>query len=558
MRLILHSAVRAFVSAVLLSGMSALALPAMAADSDMPHLQKQGTATQLIVDGKPLLMRGGELNNSSGEPDYLKPFWPRLKALNLNTIVAPVYWDVIEPEEGHFDFSSVDGLIRDAHANGMHLVLLWFGTWKNSMSCYVPGWVKQDTQRFPRVLDPQGLPMEILSPYSAENLKTDARAFAGLMRHLRQSDTHHTVVLMQVENEIGMLEDARDHSAEADRLWALPVPPTLMRALQAHRDTLAPALRALWLQAGGKSGGSWAQVFGDSPDAEEVFMAWNFARYTDQVAAAGKAEYPLPMYVNAALIRPAYRPGQYPSAGPLPHLMDIWRAAAPSIDFLSPDIYFPNFAEWTGKFARDGNPLFIPESLRSNDAAVNGLYAYAEHDAMGFSPFGIETMEDPAAGYLAQSNDLVRQLQPLILAHQGRGDMAGLLQVSPESKKPEQIDLGGFRMLVTYEHNVPPPLADGVIVPSGAPTPANRPSGGLIIATGPGEYIVAGTGVILQFASRNTGEMAGLLSVESGHFENGQWQHERWLNGDQTHQGRHVRIPPGEFGIQRVKLYRYR
>lgn len=539
--------------------LAVVATAGTAAES-IPHLRPQGTATQLIVGGKPLLIRGGELSNSAGEPAYLQRYWPHLKSLNLNTLVVPVYWNLIEPEEGRFDFSTVDGLLRDARRNGMHLVLLWFGSWKNSMSCYAPDWVKRDTQRFARAIDPAGRPMEILSPYSAANVAADARAYARLMRHLRDVDgRQQTVVLMQVENEIGMLDDARDHSADADRLYAGPVPAALMQSLVQRREQLMPWLRQLWTAAGGKTQGSWAEVFGTGTAGAEVFMAWHFAVYTQQVAAAGKAEYPLPMYTNAALIRPGAQPGQYPSAGPLPHLADIWRAGAPALDFLAPDIYFPNFIEWTQRYVDSGNPLFIPEALRSPDAAVNALYAYGQHDAIGFSPFGIESIGEPAAGLLAGANALIAQLEPLILRHQGQGRMAGLLQQSRDNKKPLQRDLNGYRLKVTFERDQPPPLADGVIVPQGKPLPADLPSGGIVIATGPDEFVIGGIGVIVEFESMQTGEIAGLLNVAEGRYDDqGRWQHVRWLSGDQTHQGRHVRLEPGRFGLQRVTLYRYR
>jgi len=533
-----------------------------AADPALPHLRRQGTATQLIVDGAPFLVRGGEVGNSTGEPDYLRPFWPKLQALKLNTLVVPVSWDVVEPREGQFDFATVDGLVRDARAHGMRLVLLWFGSWKNSMSCYAPAWVKADAARFPRARDRAGRALEILSPFSDANRQADAKAFAALMRHLRGVDgAEHTVVMVQVENEIGMIPHARDYGPEAEAEYRRPVPSELMRALRAGRDAdaLQPELRKTWEDAGAKTSGTWSEVFGAGLEGDEIFMTWHFARYTEQVAAAGKREHPLPMFVNAALIRPAFKPGQYPSAGPLPHLMDVWRAAAPSIDVLAPDIYFPNFADWTGRYARAGNPLFIPEALRSPDAAVNALYAAGQHDAIGFCPFGIESIGEPAATLLAGANDLLAQLEPLLVANHGKGTMAGLLPPSAEQRQPHQVALGGVLLNVTYERGTPPALADGVIVPSGAaPSGPPMPSGGLVIATGPDAFLFAGMGVVVTFDSRAAGEIVGIASVEEGRYAGGQWQHVRWLNGDQTHQGRHLRLEPGRFAIQRIKLYRYR
>ncbi len=543
---------------LVLSLLSLAAVAAACADDATPHLRRQGTATQLIVDGRPLLMRAGELGNSSGEPEYLRPFWSKLKALNLNTVIAPVYWDVIEPAEGQFDFGSVDGMIDGARQNGMHLVLLWFGSWKNSMSCYAPAWVKRDPARFPRSRELSGRSTEILSPFATSNRDTDARAFATLMRHLREVDgAKHTVVLIQVENEIGMIPDARDHADLADRAFAGSVPAELMTYLTREAETLAPELRATWNAAGRKTAGTWREVFGDGSAAEEIFMAWYFALYTDEVARRGKAEYPLPMYVNAALIRPGHRPGQYPSAGPLPQVSDIWRAGAPAIDFLAPDIYFQNFAEWLRRYTRNGNPVFVPEAMRSNDAAVNALYAFAGQNSMGFGPFGIESITEPAAHYLTQSYDLVAQLTPLILEHQGRGSMAGLLPEGPEQRQPQQVMFGDTIVLVSFERTTGPSLSDGV--PAAALPSQSMPAGGLIVATAPDEFVLGGIGITAVFQSRTGGgEQMGILSAEVGRFVDGKWEHVRFLNGDETNQGRHIRIGPGTFGLQRVKLYRYR
>jgi len=544
----------------------ALAVATNLAAAELPHLRPQGTATQLIVDGQPFLVRGGELGNSSGEPDYLRASWPRLKAMNLNTVVAPVYWDVIEPAEGKYEFATVDGLLADARASDLHLVLLWFGSWKNSMSCYAPAWVKRDPARFPRAQDSSGRAQEILSPFFAANGDADARAFAALLRHLKAIDTGHTVILVQVENEIGMIPEARDHSPAADKAFAAPVPPELLDYLAKHRAQLAPELLAVWNAAGGKVSGPWADVFGSGPAGEEIFMAWHFAVYTQAVAAAGKAELPLPMYANAALIRPGYQPGQYPSAGPLPHLIDVWRAGAPALDFLSPDIYFQNFSQWAQLYTRGGNPLFIPEAMRRPEAAVNALYAFGALDAMGFSPFAIESNVEPAAGYLTASFDLVRQLTPLLVEKQGRGLTAGFLQESAESKQPQQVRLGNWIFHVAFERSAPPQLADGLAVVVGVENTGlaagdragPAPAGGLAIALGDDEFLFAGIGLTITFAPAEGGRQAGLLSVEEGRYADGQWQHLRWLNGDQTHQGRHVRLEPGRFTLQRVKLYHYR
>lgn len=536
-----------FVSTVLIA---TYIVPAtIAAQSSIPQLRKQGTATQLIVNGKPFLVLGGELGNSSSSSiEYMRPLWARLAAMNLNTVLVPIYWELIEPTEGKFDFTLVDGLIQDARKQNLKVVPLWFASWKNSMSCYAPAWVKTNQKRFPRSQDKAGNGMEIMSVFSKENMEADARAFAAFMRRIRETDSkENTVIMVQVENEIGMIPDSRDRSAIADKLFNEAVPQELMSYLEKNKESLIPEFRTVWAQNGFKMRGTWEEVFGRGAGTDEIFMAWHFALYTNRVTEAGKTEYNLPMFVNAALIRPNYQPGQYPSAGPLPHLMDVWRAAAPKIDFLSPDIYFPNFAEWTRKYQRSGNPLFIPEVQLNSMSGVNALYAVGAHDAIGFSPFAIESADEQTSETLKASYELLSQLAPVILEFQGKGKMIGLLAESAEQRQPQKFFLNGYAINVTYERAANVPQAT-------IPT-----SGGLVIATGPDEFIFAGTGLVATFEANSAGDpIVGILSVQEGKFENGKWVGARWLNGDQTHQGRHLRLPANKFDIQRIKLYRYR
>jgi beta-galactosidase GanA len=532
-------------------------VPTVAATSDLPHLQRHGTATQLVVDGQVLLMRAGELGNSSGEPAYLHEFWPKLRGMHLNTVIVPAYWNLIEPNEGAFDFSTIDGVLTDARASGMHVVLLWFASWKNSMSCYAPAWVKRDATRFPRARDSAGKALEIVSPFYSANRDIDAAAFAALMRHLREVDGEkHTVVLIQVENEIGMIPESRDHSEAAEHAFAAPVSAELLQYLAANADTLAEPLRNAWIGGGRKMAGAWTDVFGVGPATDEIFMAWYFARYTDAVASAGKAQYPLPMYVNAALIRPGHSPGQYPSAGPLPQVADVWRAGAPHLDFLSPDIYFQNYAEWLRRYDRNGNPIFVPEAAPIPEASVRALFTLGGMNAMGYSPFAIETVSGRVERLLTESYGIIEQLTPLLVAEQGRGTIVGVMPEGPEQRQPQQVRLGDYQMLVTFEHAPTALTAEGA---PGVPTTADSsPSGGIVIATGRDDFVFAGTGITITFQSRAGGETAGIVNVDTGGYANGVWQHVRFLNGDETNQGRHVRIPPGVFGIQRVTLYRYR
>lgn len=473
-----------------------------------PHL-KDG---QLIVDGKPFLVLGGELGNSSAsEREWLRPHWARLKAMKLNTVLVPVSWELIEPQEGRFDFASVDWLIEDARAHDLRLVFLWFGSWKNSMSTYVPAWVKRDEKRFPRTIGADGKAQEILSAFGTATRDADARAFAALMRHLKQVDgDRHTVIMVQVENEIGFLPTARERGPVADA------------------------------------------AFARFKGSEEAFTADAYARFTEAVTRAGKREYTLPMYVNGAQGRPGKLPGEYPSGGPLAHLFDVWRKAAPSVDFLAPDIYFPNFAGIVAGYDRPGNPLFVPEANNAGDprAAANAFGVIAKHRGIGFSPFSIESIDGGGAAKLGALYGLLDSMTPEILRAQKERRILGF---SPPAsfegvidEKPQVQTLGGYRFTVSF---VDP------WTPKDKQVPAEH--GGIILWLGGEDYLIAGTGITVTVEPADGKGRAGLDRVEEGKFVDGKWAPGRVLNGDQTHQGRHVRLPPDAQGVQHIRLYRY-
>lgn len=523
-----------------------------AQSASIPHLAPRHGSTQIIVDGRPFLVRGGELENSSASSlAYLQTVWPKVAAMHFNTVIAPVYWQLIEPREDHFDFGTVDGLIQGARLHHVHLVLLWFGSWKNSMSCYVPDWVKENPRRFPRAELGNGARLEILSALSPANLQADSAAFVALMRHLRAIDSAaHTVILVQIENEVGIIGQARDGSPAANAAYSAPVPAALTSYLAAHRRSLAPSLREAWESHGSKTGANWPDTFGPGPLTDDLFDAWTEGRYTGEVAAAGKAIYPLPMYVNAALIRGGGRP--------LPDLFDIWHAAAPAIEMLSPDIYFPNFKEWANRYAIPGTPLFIPETGRApaSQLAADAFYAYAQLDSMGFSVYAPEFLVPDAQQSLGQAYSVLDQLTPLILAHQGTGHLIGIL--TPSNFKgdvdlaPQKFALGGYTFTASFTQPWPP------AAPGHAQPPIPGAHGALILALGPNDFLVAGTGMLLTFGVvASTHTQAGIDSIWEGTFVNGVWTPGRNLNGDDDNQGRYLSLPSGQFAIRRVKLYRY-
>lgn len=530
-------------------------IASVAADtSSIPHLEKRGPATQLIVDGKPFLVLAGEvLNNSAASLQYMKPIWPRLSAMHLNTVLVPISWALLEPSPGKFDYALVDGLVRDARANNLRLVFLWFGSWKNTWSSYAPDWVKRDFEKFPRVKLQNGSGTERLTPLSDVNCEVDARAFAALMRHIREIDSDkHTVIMIQVENEVGVIPDARDHSPIANAAYDGAAPQDLMKYLTEHKENLAPELRAKWQATGFKTSGNWETVFGPGLETEDLFMAWHYARYMGKVTAAGKAEYALPMFVNAALIRPSYAPGQYNSGGPLPHSLDIWRAGGPQIDFLAPDIYF-EFKDWCAQYDRSGNLLFIPEAAGGAQGAANVFYAIGQHNSIGFSPFGIDGVGGPGGdSELTQSYDVLSQLSPLILENQPKGRVAGVLleDLTPSQK----IRLGDYTFNISGSGTRAP--ATGA-TPQAAAAPVPH---GIFIAVGPDEFYMAGSNLSITFSPNTPGPpIAGLGTVEEGRFVDGRWVAGRTLAGDDIGQGNNVSLRGGRAdSIFHVSLYRYR
>jgi beta-galactosidase GanA len=536
------------VAFALLTGVAVQAAP--------PRLQQQGSTQQLIVDGKPFLILGGELGNSSASSaEYMRPHWPRLKAMHLNTVLAPVEWDLIEPVEGKFDWTSVDELLRDARAHDLKLVILWFGAWKNSMSTYAPSWVKRDQKRFPRAQLANGSSVEILSAFSANTRDADVRAFGAFMEYLKRVDgDRNTVLMVQVENEIGMLPIARERGAVADKLFAGAVPAELLRALAARGEKLEPELGERWQKNGRKASGTWAAVFGDDEWGAEVFTAWHYARFVEALVVAGKKRYDIPLYVNVALNRTGRKPGEYPSGGPLPHLLDVWKAGTPTTDMLSPDIYFPNFAQLAARYDRTDNTLFIPEANNATNSQgpANAFFSFGELDSLGFSPFSIESLGD-APNALSRAYEVLGQLTPLLLANRGRDRTVGFRATIQEDgtviDSPVKKLMAGIEFTVTF------------IDPW---TPRDKQTigdhGGLLIHADGEDFWFAGQGITVTFKGADSGPpLVGIDIAEEGVFdEKGVWKPGRRLNGDQTHQGRHIRLPPGQFQIQKVRLYRYR
>jgi beta-galactosidase GanA len=371
--------------------------------------------------------------------------------------------------------------------------------------------------------------------------------------------------MVQVQNEVGMIPEPRDHSEQSESAYRSEVPASLLSL--ATKGELGPEITALWEKAGHKSNGTWSEVFGSDAQGEEIFTAWQLATYVERVAAAGKREYPLPMFANAALIRPGYQPGQYPSGAPLPHLMEVWRAGAPSLDMICPDIYFPNFMEWCGRYTRKDNPLFIPEMAASMRASGNAVYAAARFGAIGFGPFSIENVHDEKERLITNCYEILSEMSELILTSQQNQTVIGLApQVAFDwmiDEKPQRGELGG----VVFEARFDRPPTAGAVQPTTLPTlgpglwesPPGTPLGSaMILQLAPDEFVIVAMGATITFAPADGKGKVGIERAQEGRFaKSGTWLGGRYLNGDETHQGRHVRFDDGQWTVQRLTLYRY-
>jgi len=521
------------------------------AAAPMPQLVKQGRKFTLMVDGKPFIVLGGQVNNSSGWPGRMQEIWPVFKKLNANTAEIPVYWEAVEPKPGEFHFEAVDQIIRDARAQNLRLILLWFATWKNGVMDYAPGWVKEDTAKYPRMIDSGGKPVRVLSPHSEATMNADRAAFAAFMRHLKEVDgDQHTVIMVQVQNEPGSLFTDRDHSPASNKLFEGPVPNALSAALK-------------------RPAGTWTQVFG--PEADEAFAAWHVARFVNEVAAAGKKEYGLPLYVNVWLREQKnfMRPGEaYPSGGATSNMLDVWKAAAPAIDVLAPDIYVMDYAGYRKvceSYSRPDNALMIPETGGFGAFARYMFYAIADYDTLAFAPFGIDrlsgaTVPEGIPGVAAGTSliDLVRPMMDnyrllapaleQIAAWQGTGKLHSAVEEDQITER--LLTFTNYEVLAQFGR---PVVSYGGTFASGTDKRTGR---SMIAEVAPDEFVAIGFDTRLRFEPRRGSKLqkAQFLWVEEGKYENGSWKPTRRLNGDETFFG--LSLPP-QGAILRAKLMSY-
>lgn len=497
----------------------------------------------LEVNGKPFVMLGGETHNSvSTSKQAMAPVWEKAVALGLNTVIAPVTWELIEPEEGVFDFTMVDDLLEGARAHGLHLALLWFGTWKNAQSFYLPEWAKRDTARFVRAevekgkkqIERWGQPYFTVSYLCKTACEADARAFARFMRYLKESDDAiGTVVMVQVENETGLLGAGREHSDAADAAFASPVPQGFADAMRSCTASMAPDMRRSVEE--GAASGTWSEVFGDN--AEEIFSAYHVASYVNAVAEAGRAEYDLPTFANCWL-DVLFDLGGYPSGGPVSRVAEVWKICAPAIDVHAPDIYVRSYLDVCRDYTRRGDPLLIPETATHAWAGIRAVHAVGHFHALCFAPFGFEDIGLP---FSQQQGALFgMDVNDPALAHPMDVDEYGWYNRALQSLMPVIQPLYGTQHLqaVTSEEPEENAMQFGSIRisaerPSFLPQQSNYVC--LAARVSEEEFYLIVKGCRLRVTSTDPNRpYAELLALEDGWMNDGKWQRNCRLNGDEA------------------------
>ena len=529
------------------------------------------------------IILGGELSNSAvTSVEDINEVMPRMRALGLNTVLVPAYWEFLEPTEGKFDFKLIDCTIQQARDHQLKVIFLWFGAWKNSMSCYAPLWFKQDTKRFPRAITQQGKPLEIASCFSEQVFQADNKAFEALAKHISETGSD-VVTMIQVENEIGMLEDARDHSPLAEEQYQKGVPQELLSYLKRNQKSLHPWLKARLNPKHSTlhTKRSWKETFGDDIYTDEIFMAYYYAKYVGRLCETARKYTQIPLYVNAAMNSRGRQPGQYPSAGPLAHLIDLWHCGAPQLLCLAPDIYDTGFKGWADQYALSNNRLFIPESRCCENSGARAMYVFGEHQALGFSPFAIDQVSPSETGSITKAYNLLRQLSSLTPKTSILNSHGLLLD---QEDRERVIEDDGTVITCRHYYTLPwdPRATDGSTWPEG---------GAILFKLANNEYLLAGTGIVATFTSAYEkaherqmllgedgfvvagsqdsssmnqisifkGERKGIASVDEVSIDKqGQMHYLRRLNGDQDHQGRHVRIACSEWKILHIHLYDYK
>ena len=520
-----------------------VSLHAQTTDPSLPHLLHENGRHALIVDGEPFLILGAQSGNSSAWPDMLPKVWSAMEVLNVNTLEIPIYWEQFEPQPGQYDYSVINTIITQARERDLRLVLLWFATWKNGSNHYMPQWMKLQPEKYPNITDKNGRPIDSPSPHAEATLEADIKAFSAFMRHLKEFDKQHTVIMVQVQNEPGSWDTVRDFSPKAQKIFDSPVPEDALDAMN-----ISPT-----------SNQNWAEVFGR--DADEFFQVWHVASFIGKVAAAGKEIYPIPLSVNGS-IRDPLNPGWPPTyqvGGPNDNVFELWKVAAPAVDILAPDIYIGNteaYLKVLDLYSRPDNPLLVPETIGFG-AFTRFFYAALGHGAIGYAPFGMDDTrirlgQDGAPlsteeryGATALNYWLFKPMAREIARLNFEGKVQTAVQLSaidPDAERGSSFDRVNYITDQSLHFDDwDTDIAFGTFSRlARSQSQPEAPDGRILIAElDKGQFLLAGYHCRVMFrpTGKNKGQPWQYLIVEEGRFTDGEFKADRILNGDQTDWG---------------------
>lgn len=490
---------------------------------NLPYIADYYNTKVLMVDDRPFLAMAGEIHNSNASSiEYFKnKVLPNLKKVAINTVILPIYWEQIEQVEGVYDFHVFDEIITCLKEAGMKAIVLWFGLWKNGISTYIPPWMKQDRKTYPFIRKQDGTPIYAVTPLCHKAVEKDAQAFAQVMKHIHLIDEkEHTVLMVQIENEVGCLGTDRDYGKDAETWYHQNIP----------KDMITYAKRE----------GTWEECFQEQ--SAESFMCYHYAKAVETIASAGKANYPLPMVVNAWLKKPNQHAGEYPSGGPNQGFISVWRYLAPSIDLCVPDIYVENFSEICDTYAEQG-ALLVPETRQDITYLGNAIYMFANYPALVYAPFGIEDLvldseqKEEETGllhvlgitktafqpkgsfpYLKRIYEQLPTFQPLLLKKRGTNDICAFVYDAKQKKQSYVIGNEVQAEIRFFEADEAYPNGAGCIVKD------------------ENAYYIYGMRFMVDFTSLIENTQLGVVELSQGYFEDGNWIYERILNGDEQYQ----------------------
>lgn len=445
----------------------------------LPYLRKTNGRSELMVNGKPFIILGFQWScDLSSDEAYVESYLPYAREMGCNTVVIPVYWRDVEPSPGNYRLEDLRKRIFACRENGLKMGVLWFGAYKNAQLWYVPDWVYRDEVQFPRVVRKNGEIFENTAcPLGKNTLQRDKAAFLEVLKEIQRVDSEeNTVIVVQIENEAGLLATDRCYCGTCSRRYA----------------------EEGWKEA-------------------EEFTATCMAEYIGELAEAGKALYPLPFYANAWLDMLRFdRPGaDYPSGGPNMKNLRIYAKKAPHLDFVAPDTYEVSYRDFTRvcrAYAEGAGALYIAEHHTGDGsrAEKNIFYALGEYAGIGFDPYCINNNEDPVVtdkGAIAprihpyiDSLRAINGALPVILEARGTPRLKGFVQ--EDAEKNCLVEMGKYAFLMEYKEN----------------------GRGMVIKLGEEEYVILGTGFNIRVCSRETSEMVVPSRCEWGEYgADGNW-----------------------------------